>query len=428
MRIAQNGRESGQTLIMLALSMSVVFGFAAMAIDMGSMFRAKRNMQIAADAAATAAALDNLYNGSITSAKAAGQAAATANGVTNGSSGATVTINNPPSAGPNAGSSGYFEAIVQTSNPTFFMSYLGTKSMAVAARAVAGTPAVNDSCIYIANPTASDVFHVQGSTTISAPNCGIYINSSSTSAVKITGNASTITAGYFDDYGGNSGHQTSPTPISTNSAAQSDPFGNVTGPSLSACSGSNISTATSVTTSNASTAIPTAANGVACFSNAVTLNNGVTLPGAANGVVYVFENGLTIATGATVTIGTGTAIGSATTGATIDLYGGTLNQNSNSVLNSWAPTAGTYNGISILQPLSNTTTPLQVQFGSNNETLDGVIYAPGVEVYLQDNGGGVEATGVYANTMYIKSSTLNVPSYSAANPNTTPLRLVTLVE
>lgn len=429
MRDSRNNRESGQALVLLAMSMLALLGFAALATDIGFMFRVRRNMQIAADAAATAAALDYLYYGSKTSAVTAGKAAATANGVTGGTNGATVTINDPPLSGPNTGSAGYFEALVQTTNPTFFMNAFSTSSMAVGARAVAGAPAVNSSCIYIANPTASDVFHLQGSTTINATHCGIYVNSSSSSAVKITGNSSTVSAGYFDDYGGMSGHQTTPTAIATNSAAQSDPFGNITGPSpATACAGSNISTATSVTTSNALTAIPTAVNGVACFSNAVTLNNGVTLPGASNGVVYVFENGLTIATGATVTIGTGTAIGSSTTGATIDLYGGTLNQNSNSVLNSWAPTAGTYNGISILQPLSNTTTPLQVQFGSNNETLDGVIYAPGVEVYLQDNGGGVEATGVYANTMFIKSSTLNVPSYSAANPNTTPLRLVTLVE
>jgi len=80
-----------------------------------------------------------------------------------------------------------------------------------------------------------------------------------------------------------------------------------------------------------------------------------------------------------------------------------------------------------MQPASNATT-LQVQFGSGNETLDGMIYAPGAEVYLQDNGGGVTATGVIADTMYIKSSSLTIPSYSAAHPTTTPLRAVTLVE
>jgi hypothetical protein len=176
-----------------------------------------------------------------------------------------------------------------------------------------------------------------------------------------------------------------------------------------------------------------ASNNVVCFSSAVSLGNGVNLAGAANGVTYVFQNGVTIPTGATVTLGTGTySAGSGsfsnTSGATIDLYGGTLNQNSNSILNVYAPTAGTYNAIAIMQPASNTTTPLQVQFGSNNEVLDGMIYAPGTQVYLQDNGGGVTATGVICKTMFIKSSNLTVPGYSAANLATTPFRIVTLTE
>jgi uncharacterized membrane protein len=74
--------ESGQSLIFVALSMAVLMGFMALAIDVGVLFRARRNMQIAADSAATAAALNYLYYGSVPSAKAAAIAAAAANGVT----------------------------------------------------------------------------------------------------------------------------------------------------------------------------------------------------------------------------------------------------------------------------------------------------------------------------------------------------------
>ena len=413
--------ERGQALVLVCLSLVVMLGFVALACDVGLLFRARRNMQIAADAAATAATLDYLYNNSTTSAISAGKAAAAANGVTDGSGGAVVTINDPPTSGPNQ-TAGFFEAIISTPSPTFFMGmFTHSSSMTVGARAVAGTPSASDSCIYIANLNASDVLHLQGSTTISTPGCGIYVNSSSSSAIKVTGNSTTITADSFTDYGGYSGHQTTPTGIATNAPAQSNPFGNITGPTLGDCT-----TPSAATAVNAGDAVTTA-GGVVCFTNAVTLNNGVNMSGSQTGTVYVFENGVTIATGATVTFGSG-SVGSATNGATIDLYGGTLNQGSNSILNSYAPTSGTYNGLSILQPLSNTTSPLQVQFGSNNETLDGIIYAPGVEVYLQDNGGGVTASGVFANTMFIKSSSLTIPSYSAANSSTTPLRVVSLVE
>ena len=147
-----------------------------------------------------------------------------------------------------------------------------------------------------------------------------------------------------------------------------------------------------------------------CYTKAVTLN-GATLGSGT----YVFENGVSIS--GTVTVNSGT----------IDIYSGTFNQPSNTLLNITAPTSGAYNGIAIMQPASNTNN-LQVQFGSNNETLDGYIFAPGAEVYLQDHGGGIVATGIVANTIYDKASTIRIPSYAKQHSGTTKNRVVTLVE
>jgi hypothetical protein len=47
---------------------------------------------------------------------------------------------------------------------------------------------------------------------------------------------------------------------------------------------------------------------------------------------------------------------------------------------------------------------------------------------LQDNGGGVTATGIVAASMYDKSSTIRIPSYDEAHPTTTINRVITLVE
>ncbi|MGA9585255.1 MAG: pilus assembly protein TadG-related protein, partial [Terracidiphilus sp.] len=132
--------ESGQTLVLVALSMTFLLGCMALAIDIGLIFRSHRNTQIAADAAAIAAALDYKYNASITSAQAAGQAAASANGVVNGTSGATVQINVPPKYGAYAGDSGFVEAVVVDPSPTIFMGVFTKKSsLTVGARAVAGS-------------------------------------------------------------------------------------------------------------------------------------------------------------------------------------------------------------------------------------------------------------------------------------------------
>ena len=392
--------------------MAVLMGFMALAIDVGLLFRAKRNMQIAADAAATAAALNYLYYGSVSTAKTAAINAAAADGVTI----TTHDINTPPLSGPNTGSSAgsYFEVIPHQAQGTTFMGIIShASSVNVAARAVAGTPAASKACIWIGNPTGTDTFHLQGNTTITAAGCGIYVNSSAAGGLKVTGGSTSVTAAYFDVVGNYSGKSTPPTNPVPNSPPQSNPLGTIPGPDPATdCTGANTVTAANVTSSTSISAT----NGITCFSAAnVNLSAGITLPG---GVVYVFENGVNI--GGTMTLG------SSTSGVTLDIYSGSFSQG-NSNLSIFAPTSGTYNGIAIMQPASNAN-QLQVQFGSGNETLDGMIYAPGAEVYLQDNGGGVTATGVIADTMYIKSSSLTIPSYSAAHPTTTPLRAVTLVE
>jgi len=432
--------EEGQTLVLTALCMTVMLGFMAVSIDVGVLFRSKRCLQTAADAAAVAAAQDYMWNQSSTSATAAGKAASSVNGYTDGTNGVAVYINAPPANGPNTGVAGFAEAIVTQPVGTPFMAMFGRNNVSVVARAVAATPNNVSACIWLMGTSGTDL-DVQGSYDIEAPGCGIYVNSPSNNALKVTGGGGTVNAAFLDVVGGNSGnHTTSPTADTLNSGVRSTPWGNLTGPSYpGAC---NItSSATSITTATEAAVSGSASNPVVCFTKAVTLNDGVTLPGAGSGVVYVFEKDVTIATGATVTFGSGTVSpsGGCTTnctfsnevGATMELAGtATLNQNSNSILNIYSPATVTspYDGIAILQPSTNTT-ELQIQFGSNNEVLDGYIYAPGAEVYMQDSGGGVTASGIVAASMYEKTSQLYIyTNYDKSHSSTTLNRQLVLVE
>jgi hypothetical protein len=422
--------EEGQALVLTAICMTVLMGFLGLGIDVGLLFQARQRVQTAADAAAIAAALDYLYNGSATTAQAAGQAAATANGFTNGSNGVQVTINVPPASGPDQ-SGNFAEAVITDPSPTNFMPLFGFSTITVAGRAVAGQPEAGNACIWLM-ATSGTALSVQGSYDFNLPNCGIYVNSPDSDAVTVTGNGGTVNAAFLDVVGNTTPqHQTTPTPITSNAAARKSPWGNLTGPSVpGGCT--QTSSATSITTANETSVSASSSNSVVCFTSAVTLNDGVSLPGAPSGVIYVFEDGVTIATGATVTLGSATYDSSSgtfsnTSGAAMEIYGGTLNQDSNSILNVYSPTAGPYNGIAILQPSTNTNT-LQVQFGSNNEVLDGYIYAPGAQVYLQDSGGGITASGIVAKTMSNQTSSVTISSYDAANYQTTPNRIVSLVE
>jgi hypothetical protein len=366
--------------------------------------------------------MDYLYNASVTSATAVAKAASSANGFTDGSNGVVVTVTDPPTDGPNSGSSSFLEAVVSEPVHTYFMGIAGFKTMTVKARAVAGTPTPGDACIWVMAPSGP-ALHFQGSYDIEATGCGIYVNSNTSDAFGDTGNGGTVNAKFLDVVGNSTpAHQTNPTPATLNTAPRTSPWGNITGPTPTNGGCTTTSAATTITTANAPTA-PGLGSAI-CYTNAVTISSGVTL-GAGT---YMFENGVTIGTGATVTVNSGT----------IDVYGGTFTQASNSILNVTAPTSGTYNGIAVMMPSANTTgtcaqpgtsTPcLEVQFGSNNQTLVGYVYAPGAEVYMHDNGGGVTASGIVCNTMYDKSSTVTIPSYDKQHPSTTPNRAITLVE
>ena len=399
--------ESGQAIVVTAMVVPIMVGCIAMCVDMGVLFHEKRNLQIAADAAAIAGAVDYLYNGSAQSAQKAAGVASSVNGFEDQSGGVTVTTSVPPVDGPNAGVNGYVETIVSKPIPTVFMRVLGFSDVVVKARGVAGTPAYGTACIWALSQTGTGL-DLQGKYDIEAPDCGIYVNSTSSDAVSVTGAAGTVNALFLDAVGNTAPkHQTNPTAVTPNSAARSNPWGNLTGPTPS---NGECTTTDSLTTTISATITGPGTGYAVCYTKAVTLNGATLGPGT-----YVFENGVSIS--GTVTVNSGT----------LDIEGGSFNQPSNTLLNITAPTTGTYNGIAIMQPASNSN-QLQVQFGSNNETLDGYIFAPGAEVYLQDHGGGVVATGLVANTIFDKASTIRIPSYDKAHPSTTPNRSITLVE
>jgi Flp pilus assembly protein TadG len=164
--------ESGQAMIVSLLTMTVLLGVVGFAADVGTLLRAKRNLQIAADSAAVAGAAEINY-ADMTS---AGQAAAAQNGVVIGTSGGAVTINTPPTEGAYTGQAGYVEAIVSQDQPTFFMNIFKIASQTVTARAVA-TTSVSTGCVYVLSPNGSPALELQGSSTLTAPNCGVIVDS-----------------------------------------------------------------------------------------------------------------------------------------------------------------------------------------------------------------------------------------------------------
>lgn len=446
MKILRN--EDGQMVVITALSLTLLLGFVAMAVDVGLLFRAKRNMQIVADAAATAGALDLFFSQSSADAILAGQRAAVANGVTNGSGGSVVTINNPPTSGYHTGSA-YVEALVSQPKPTFFMSVFNYSSINVAARAVAGLVS-GQNCISLNNKVGAD-FILQGSATITNPKggetCGVTTFSTSSNSVEVKGLGNTIDTTYVATLGGlqaGGNSQTTPTATTTVSSVPPvsptlvkdatlapvpgvSPYATCTAPSGGTM---KIQSTTYTYITNGSTLSP------GCYGTAggnMMLGNGTGMLTLADGM-YVFTGNVAI--GNNLTGGS-----SAGDGVTLDIYNGSLTVTSTATVSLYAPTSGTWNattcstcgdnGVLLLAPPTNTNT-WNIQWGSSGGAtglaFNGIIDAPGVNLSMQDQGGAVLVTGINVGSMSMQTSTLLVDSYNQAHPTTSPMLSVALVE
>lgn len=404
--------QDGQTLVLTALCMTCFMGFMALAVDVGLLFNTRRKLQIAADAAATAAALQYLYfyNGSNqTNAQTSAIAAGTAAGQSN-ASGSTVAVavnanpNSPASHQGCVGTTCYFEAVLSQQNPTifygtFFALWQGQSAnpFTVGARAVAGTPNSSNYCAYFTNPTGT-ALTVQGNWSINASNCGVYINSNSGSVEADTGKAAksgvsatavAIVGPMPNDVRIAPG--SSPTVLQT--LPQAIPFSNTPSPTIpGSCPAGGTLTGT----------VP-----AGCYSGSVTLGS-ATLSG-----LYIFTGDVTI---------NGAITG---TNVTLAIMSGTLTiKPGNSTLNLTAPTSGTYNNIVIYQPFNNKHA-LGLQAGHATGQLSGFIYAPGATLSMQDNGGSLTVGGIVVDNIDNGPAKLII---TGDTPATSPLKVVTLVE
>ncbi len=400
--------ESGQTLIMVALSMTILLGMVAFATDVGVLLRQRRALQTAADSAAIAGATAINVSGNATT---AGVADAALNGFTNGSNGVTVTINTPVTDDANAAfnNAGFVEAIVSQTTATplisVFMNLFSSNSnytgMTVSARAVATDTITATGCIYVSNPTNFDpAVDMSGNSLIAAPHCGVLINGN----LDLTGSAS-ITSVYVAASGtitGGSGSQ-----FTQNAAPVSDPLG-----FLSQTGNQPTITGTSCTSPS----------GSACFLNA-------NLTGALAPGLYVFTQDPNIS---------GPVTG---TGVTIFISGSiAFDFDANGTINLSPPTTGIYKGILIDAPTdvaaSNACVKgkgnnggvvgeLYFDFGSSNTTLNGVVYAPQAHMFLQDKGATMTLnTDLVIGTLCEQSATLTISGFTSGNSPITRSALV----
>ena len=392
--------DSGQLIILAALSMTVVLGLVAFATDIGLLFRSKEVLQNAADSAAIAGAAELAYGDTT----AAARTDAAQNGITNGVNGAVVTVNNPPLSGPNTGDASYVEVLVSQPQTTVFMKMFSKGSVTVGARAVAAA-APSASCVDTlqSNPQTPTGkkgalvtvpgIAISGGAFLTLPSCGIIDSaSSSTDALDVTGGAG-ISATAIGVVGGatlHNGASVTPTPV-TNIPAISDPLAATVSPPPSADYASGCLADPSITKST--TIGPSSPSGYVCYnglsfpkgSPTVTLNPGLYI---INGQGSANAYSLNVASG-TIMNGTGVTF--------YFVNSGSFTISNGAVLNLSAPSSGSYSGLLFYQDPTDTESDSFV--GGSSGVLNGIFYLPNANLTFQNGNSSTFSTDLIVGSL-----------------------------
>jgi uncharacterized membrane protein len=365
-------RPPGQTFLLISVALVVLLGMAALAVDIGDLWTTRRLMQSAADAGAVAGADEIAIGGTSTAITAAAKDAASHNGFADGgtrpgtSNTITVAVHNPPTSGPYAANSAAVEVDVSQTQPTYFMKVLGMQTVPVSTTAVAVTLS-SGSCVYSLDKSAPGATTVGGTASVTSA-CGLYDNSSSTSALTVSGGG-TITAPTVGVVGGTSINGGGSTPPSTGIVQFGDPLAYIAAPSFSP------SSCSSFHTQNISG--PITAPQTYCGGIHINGGNSVTFgPG-----LYVIDGGgITIDGGASVS-GTGVTFyltGNNGNGNSAANYSG-VTINSTATVNLSSPCDGAATGIKgmlFFQDRSITNGNGSSINGASGSTFNGAIYFP----------------------------------------------------
>ncbi len=304
-RAAAN-RRSGQIIIFATLSLFLLFSVMGLAVDLGYSYYVKTLAQNAADAAAAAAirhadahgttcgtdiTCNSAYTcpsdlGTIDSAFKEGCAYATSNGYASGVT--LIANNNAPTYAPGVSATLWIQANVAQTVTHPFLYWAGFHSGSVETAATSAiTTAPNSSCIYVLDddtPPKSGALTVSGSALLTATSCGIYVNSSSSTALIATNISARIRASQISVAGGVScpTNSCSPAPV-TGAATVKDPLKDkLTAPDSSGTCGH---TGYQLTNSNVATINP----GIYCGGISAIGSSHLTLH--SNGSPFILKDG-----------------------------------------------------------------------------------------------------------------------------------------
>lgn len=377
--IKSKNNQEGSIAVLTALLLPVLIAIIALAIDIGYIVLNRQRMQIAADSASLVAAGSIVHGQDSLAAKQLAIAATSANGFTNLQDSIVIDVQIPPGgSGSYAQDERYVRVTVNQEIPVFLAWIFGVTNTATTSTSVAGPAGNSMPCMVTLESKVSSSLDISGSAFVNAQNCGIYINSQSSTALTLTGNAN-LTANPIQVVGNFSvGSSSTISAVTTNSSITTDPFKAITLPPFSSCTYTNYSYKGSKDI--------VISPGTYCGGITISGNHTVTL---TDGVYVLYGGGLNVGGG--VTSFSGKNITFYNSGNLTTYPYGKFQLTGSSLLNLSAPLVGSFTGMLFMQDPLNT---LQANIkGNSGSTLAGNFYLPQANLSLTGSSGTVIPIG-----------------------------------
>ncbi len=405
----------------MTLSLVFLFSIVGLCVDLGWGYYRKQAAQTAADAAAlagssyamgltpcgTSAPCSTSSCASLSTASALYSACqyAAANGFTDGSGNATVSVTGgtgTPTNGPANSTNYWVQANVSQSLPELFLGFAGFHTATVSARSISGVIGYTSGppyCIHTLNSSNSNAFFMSGSnSSLTLSGCSMYVNSNSSQALVVNGSASlTNTGGSNIAVVGtaNINGASCPSGYTCSAASVSDPLASLAAPTFSGCdvtNGNYTSGSTTINPSNKSVYVFCGTGG----SSAITISAATV---SFNPGIYIINGGGININSTSVVTGSGVMFyNTATSGKTIS--GITISGQPNVTLS--APTSGAYRGILFFQDRSTSYSSGNNFNGGSTLALNGTLYFPGSNVTFSGTAAGAASyTAIIAQDLTI---------------------------
>lgn len=394
--------SGGATMAMLGVMVPLTMGFAAVATDLALWQAQRRDLQMAADAAAISGAREMARQGH-TEQEILDAAAhdASLNGY---EVDAETTISVVPDT-----DAGTVQVVVRQTAPTFFARMLLTEEPAISGHATAAVrDPLNNACIVALDPDAQNALILDSNSQVIANGCGVHVNSDDPQAMHTAANAD-VEAEDICVVGSYSGSGYTPVP-ETGCDPIDDPFAGIDEPAAGACDETDFAT---------DHGTHTLTPGVYCGGISAISNAELDFqPGT-----YVIKDGPLHLDSNVVASGDGVTFFFTGTGAVLDL-------DSNVSFDFSAPTTGDHAGMLLMEDDDN---PLlqEHRLNSNGDLLlDGTVYLPRGQLEMDSNstaGNTASYTNIIARRIHLDSNAVMEVNAFAGGPVPQPTALTKTV-